>query len=728
VEKNQNLRGEKMREKYFLNGTWLCKPLAWTMVQKDGSEVTLNKQLPTISTMELPCNWHQGGLPHFFGRVSFQRNFQYNQKANDKVFLCFEGVDYRCQVLLNNNLVGKHEGCFQRFEMDVTTFLLNGENLVEVIVESPNEQPEDVWPHKKWLIKGIFSHWDAKPGGWDLESGQDGNTGGIWGDVYLESRSSLHIVHAKVHTQVLPKKTPDESHIIHWDDKNQIDATPKAYVWTNIRLSGAVPFDCPVTIQVSFTDEDGVSQKQCFDYTGSDEHVGLLLIKEPKLWWTWDLGHPHLYKLTVSISQKGQILDEQEYIIGLREIDFEPETGIWKINGVRQFIRGTNVIPTLWLGEYNNDKINQDIKLLRDANVNGVRVCVHVNRKEWYEACDRAGLVVWQDFMLQWGYANHVRVVESAIKQIKDMIRQLYNHPSIGVWCCQNESLFFNNEVVGPQLARAAKEEDSSRFVHPTSEFSEHPYSGWYGGHYKQFEELPGGRLVTEFGAQALPSVEEVIEMNGSSEWPPNWEKLGYHNFQYEQTFYTAYIDHGENWDTFVENSQTYQSKLLKLSIESYRKSKFEKVGSMFQFMFMDAWPSITWSVISHKRKPKKGYFTLKQVFQPVLVGVDISDHWPAKKPFGGGEEYMSFSPWIINDFPKLFENCHLQVKLCNKSNGIEKVLSEQTVTIQKDSFAFFDQVRFKNYTFDAGKYEMVLTIEHDGQCLSINRYDIRID
>lgn len=718
-----------MRTRQSLNGTWSCKPLAWTIIQKDGSERVVDQPLPVVDSMELPCNWHLGGLPNFFGRVSFQREFQYQKPANEKTFLCFGGVDYRCKVYLNQQPVGAHTGCFQSFDIDVTDALRDGNNVLEVIVDSPNEEPGEVWPHQKWLIKGILSHWDGKPGGWDMETGQDGNTGGVWGDIALENRSAIHIVTAKIHSQILPKRTPDEVFIQNWEDKSQLDATPRAYVWTNIRLSETIPFEKPLEIAVTLTDEDGKRHAKTFAYWGTADQSGLLVMDEPKLWWSWDLGHPHLYQVSIAIAQAGQQLDEVQFKTGLREIEFEQEEGIWKINGKRQFIRGTNVIPTMWLGEYSKEKIDRDIQLLRDAHINGVRVCVHINRREWYEACDRAGIVIWQDFLLQWGYANDLTVAESATIQIKDMIRQLYNHPSIGLWCCQNESLFFNNEIVGPQLARAAKEEDSSRFVHPTSEFHEHPYNGWYNGTYQQYELLPGGRLITEFGAQALPSVPEVLQLNGSAAWPPNWKQLGYHNFQYDQTFYNAKIDPGESWETFVENSQTYQAKLLKTGIEAFRKSRFEKVGSMFQFMFMDAWPSVTWSVVSHARIPKKGYYTLQQAYQPVLAGGAFRDHWPVTRQYGGMDDFISFAPWVINDYQRTFVNCQLTISIRGKDNGLNKVLNQQSFTLPNDTLLTLDTVRFAYFDlYEPGKYEMVFTITHEGKPESVNQYDILID
>jgi len=245
-------------------------------------------------------------------------------------------------------------------------------------------------------------------------------------------------------------------------------------------------------------------------------------------------------------------------------------------------IRGTNIVPDLWLGRYTPDRIDQDIKLLKDAHVNGVRICVHVNRQELYDSLDRAGIVAWQDFPLNWDYTHASEFMQEAARQLRDMIRQFYNHPCIVTWVCQNESTAYNVNVLGPFLASVGAQEDSSRPVRPVAPDTEHPYSGWYWGDYHDYVGTSAGPIVSELGAQALPSVEEMKEMAGDAR-PPDWDKLAYHDFQYEQTFHIAKVNMGSSWPEFVENSQRYQADVLKFAIEHFRRVKYQKIGSFFQ-------------------------------------------------------------------------------------------------------------------------------------------------
>src|SRR5205823_14426287 len=165
----------------------------------------------------------------------------------------------------------------------------------------------------------------------------------------------------------------------------------------------------------------------------------------------------------------------------------------------------------------------------------------------------------------------------------------------------------FNQEVLVHILAQAAGEQDSSRHIRPTSELQEHLYPGWYVGHVRDYEQAPTSPIISEFGAQALPSVAEMQAMVGAA-WPPDWQTMAYHDFQYDQTFNVAQIPLGNSWQEFVSSSQQYQADLLKLALERFRRAKYQPVGSLFQFMFMDCWPSVTWSVVSYERRPKRGY------------------------------------------------------------------------------------------------------------------------
>jgi len=710
-----------MKQRLDLNGTWHYQPLAWTVMHADGSIGESTENLPSPGEMELPMNWQLRGLDSFDGRVRFTRSFIYPPlEADKRVFLVFRGVDYFADVTLNGHHLGRHAGYFQPFEFEITDVIRAGENFLQVDVDCPKEEPGAVWPDHKWLIKGILSHWDARPGSWDPETGQEKNSGGIWGDIYIETRPAAFVTNVRAASILTPKEAPSSLFSSAETEISGLQAIVRVELDVDSTKEGHG------TIRVSLdhhTVERELSVKR-----GQTHCLLLVQIGDPRLWWPWDIGEPYLYTLTVELDLPGQEQSSWSTEFGIRAIKFEPKTGEWTINGRRFFVRGTNVVPTLWLGEYNAAMIERDIELLKAAFINGVRVCVHINRDEFYTACDRAGIIVWQDFALQWGYTTDSRFAQEAARQVQEMVNHLYNHACIALWCTQNESSLHNKLVLNPVLAQAAAQCDSSRYVRATSEFVEHAYPGWYWGHVRDYITLPGAPILTEFGAQALPSAAEVRQMRGGDRWPPDWRGLAYHDFQYDQTFHVAGINIGESLEEFVENSQRYQAELLKFAIERYRRHKYTQIGGLFQFMFMDCWPSITWSVLSYARVPKLGYYALQRAYQPVLIGADLQrDKILLGRDLGSHERPFQFVCWLVNDRHTRLQDCHLAVRLC-RGDAVCAAVERTLPIVDADSVSDLGLITLDlPKDLSLGAYELELLVYQQGTVLSRNFYRVQI-
>ena len=702
-----------------LNGTWDYSPLARTTLKADGSIAADKSNLPASAKMPVPSNWHLSGLPNFNGRVRFERDFEFAEKLSpsDRAFLIFRGVDYFAEVELNGVLVGRHEGYFQAFEFDVTPQLQRGRNHLAVTVDAPLEEPGAVWPDHKRMIKGVFSHWDCKPGNVYKATGQDGTTAGIWNEVALEVRRAAWLGNAKIQPVLHERKLATGK-----SEESGFDAN----VFITAEVRAARPGKYVLTAEAGGSKASTVVEMTTAEATA----VLVLPMVQPKLWWTWDLGEPHLYTCKLTLASDGEVVYARDINFGVRSIELDEKTGEWRLNGVRFFIRGTNIVPDLWLARYTPEKIAQDIKLLRDTYINGVRVCVHMNREELYDALDRAGIVTWQDFPLQWDYTHTPEFMAEAARQLRDMIRQFYNHPSIITWVCQNESTAYNVNVLDPFLARVGAQEDSSRPVRPTSVFAEHHYQGWYSGDYHNYVSTPGGPIISELGAQALPSLEETRAMFGDA-WPPDWQKMAYHDFQYEQTFHVAKVETGADWPEFVANSQKYQAELIKFAIEHYRRAKYKKIGSFFHFLFGDCWPSVTWSVVSYDRKPKPGYFALQRAYQPVLVGADLEKTvWSKGKnlPASAAGEGTSAEIWVVNDEHRVLDGVTCEARLRREGRDVPVGGSRNPSSVAADSVADLGWLGFAvPADLAPGAYDLVLVLKQAGRVLSENSYPVTV-
>lgn len=577
--------------------------------------------------MKIPNNWEIGGLRNYKGKVLFRKFFIIKELVKNKEYwLRFNGVDYKTKVWLNGRFIGAHTGYFQPFEFMITKNLKVGKNILLVEVDSCPETEKD-WPENKYAIKGVFGHHDLRPGSWHPGYGQDHSTGGIWNDVEIQEADKDRI-------------------------KN-IWITPKLNKnYTNAKIEIKVQLqNCIIKKTIS--------------------------IKNPKLWWTHDQGKPNLYKLKIKFGN-----DIKEIIFGIRKIKFDRKKNLY-LNGRRIFIRGSNIIPEEYLSKYTKERIEKDLWLTRNANINALRIHAHINRSEFYEACDRMGILLWQDFPLQWEYKNSHSFIKDAKRQAVDMVNLLYNHPSIFFWCCHNEPIK-SRKTLDLILARTISRIDKTRPIIKSSDFSEHPYPGWFMGKMEYFVSLPGKPLITEFGSQALPNLSTLRKILPKKDiWPPNWHKWAYHNFVYEQTFNIAGIDRGKSINDFIRNSQDYQARLIKFSIENYRANKFTQITGLFHFMLVDPWQCISYSVLDYFRNPKKGYWALKEAYQPVLL-----IYLPERPVFTIGDSLRGMF-YLVNDYPCGFKNARLKIKLGNYTYPIKKIEIQPNSCIVANKFVY---------------------------------------
>ncbi|MBK7107077.1 MAG: beta galactosidase jelly roll domain-containing protein [Ignavibacteriae bacterium] len=678
----------------------------WNYIEDSNSNFTFSKinklfQSEKTNVMELPINWELAGLHNFSGSVWFQKSFRINKKKLDETLsiLKFKGVDYFADIWLNGKFLENHEGYFQTFYFDVTNKLkFNETNILTVKVNSPNEEPGKVWPLKKQLIKGIFNHHDCRPGAWSLEYGQDQNTGGIWNDVELFFNEKIFIENTKISTHL-----------------SQDFKSAKIQV----EISYKSNLNSPVKPKISFTAIDSKKRKteyfQEIFIQPNQSIVNIIFeISNPILWWSWDLGKPELYDLDINIHKFISFSEK----FAVRKIFLDSQCRFF-LNDKELFLRGTNIIPTQFLSELKNERIAKIVNLIKEANINIVRIHAHVNRKELYDEFDRIGILLWQDFALQWTYDESEKFAANAVCQIKEMVNQFYNHPSIAFWCCHNEPGEQINSL-DKLLYNAVQSEDQSRIIRLASNYEEHPYDGWYWGNKEHFAAAPMGPLVTEFGAQGLPnknSLEKFIPENKL--FPPDIEFWKYHDFQPDTTYNIAKVQTGKNIDEFIENSQNYQSELLRTAIHFYRRKKNEGITGIFQFMFVDCWPSITWSVIDYYLEKKNGFNTLKECYEPILLSVNLRQDQYFK------ESKINFDFHIINDTYNEIMNCLLEILIDKKNIGNVTDLNVYPNSIIFKHFESMN-IKFPNWV-DIGKHEIIFQLKNKSKIISQNKFSINI-
>ncbi|MCH9673410.1 MAG: beta galactosidase jelly roll domain-containing protein [Gammaproteobacteria bacterium] len=690
-------------EQLSLDGTWRFSP--GSLQASNAYEVDYDDR--NWVGISVPANWYSQG--HDMAGVAwYRRTFELPEAMRGKrIRLNFEGVDYATDVWINGKHVGFHEGYFQPFAFDISKSLnQHGANLIAIRVDSPNEDPSGAWSLRKRLIKGIFSHHDTRPGGAWSPRGQERNTGGIWAPVTLVASSDA----AVEALQVVPQVQPDGG----------------AFATLKVRVS--LPLDATamtgeVSVRVrpeNFTaDSHALVTRSVLLKPGTNDYELVVRPNRPQLWWPAELGEPNLYRADVEIRAGTRTLDTASDVFGLRKVTRNRETGEWHVNGKRFFLRGTNYIATQWLGEMTTASYERDLQLMRAAHINAVRVHAHVAGRQFYEVCDRIGMLVWQDFPLQWGYVDDEAFVQEASRQASDMVREFFNHPSIITWSMHNEPPWDaswmkykypdyepgQNKRLDEALFAVVSREEPSRYVHSHSATSEHPWFGWYSGTWKDHGKPTSQNLITEFGAQALPDVASLKKIFAPEHlWPTtdeSWAQWDYHNFQRRETFEIAKVPMGDSLSAFVRNTQQYQAKLIQFAIESYRRQRYQPVGAIFQFMFVEDWPSVNWGALDYWRNPKPGYRAMQRGYQPVLPSIE----WSRDK-FATGEP-VEFAIWVLNDLHKTFPNAELRVRVLRDESAFEAV--SFPVNIPPDSGRLVH--RWQSNSLVNGNYELVAEI-----------------
>ena len=704
------------QERVDLGGSWDFAPAAQPVDPANG--------VPRIAdwgTITVPGNWFRQGHD-INGQAWYRKRFDLKAAdAGRQARLYFEGVDYAADVWLNGHHLGRHVGYFQPFDFDVSQQVRAGVNELVVLVDSPLERPQD-WSLHKRLIKGVLSHHDTRPGGAWSTRGQEMNTGGIWAPVHLEITDGL----ALRRLEVVPQKRDGN----HWN------------VHLTAALASRMPAGSEITAEIEIVPENFSGETYRFTsrsiVNAGETRLAIdQSIANPQLWWPAGHGKPNLYRMRVLLKHGGGVMAARETVFGFREIAVKDAGGLqWLVNGRRLFIRGTNYISTQWLSEMTPAAYGRDIALMRQANVNAIRVHAHVEAQAFYDICDREGMLLMQDFPVQWGYTDDAAFVADARRQAADMVHMLNNHPAIASWTLHNEPPWDapwmkdkypgyrpdQNKRLDDLLFADVAALDPRRVVRKLSATQEHVWLGWYFGEWQHYGGATNVAWITEYGAQALPDLPSLKKIfDEAALWPDtgqDWDKWAFHNFQRHETFDIAKVPMGRNIDEFIRSSQAHQARVIQLAAESYRRQRYAPVSAIFQFLFNENWPSINWGVVDYWRVPKQGYDALRLAYQPVLPSIE----W--KKDVYAPGETAALGLWLIND---TWENLgQLRYSVVVYRDDEQFYSKTMPAEVTADGGVKLNELKLEH--LQPGRYVVVAEVARsDGSTLGSNRYSFTV-
>jgi beta-mannosidase len=618
--------------------------------------------------IEIPGHWRStAAFSDTDGPLIYRTRFELEPgPPGARSWVVLDGLFYQGDVWLDGAYIGDPEGYFFPHAYDISDLArLSPEHVlaVEVTCAPPVDRTA------KRNITGVFQHWDCIDPAW--------NPGGLWRPIRVERSGPVRI---------------DTCRVICREAEEQ-----RAVIAVDVTLDSAGPRAVRIRTRV----DDRVERD--FDRSlgkGANSVEWTFGIDNPELWWPYALGEQPLSTVTISVLVDDEVSDERTVQTGLRQVALRNWT--LAVNGERLFVKGANLGPTrAALAEATPAELARDVELAREAGLDLLRIHGHVTRPELYEAADRLGMLVWQDFPLQWGYARSVR--RPAVRQAAAMVDVLAHHPSIVLWCGHNEPLAldippgeapsgaafgryfvgqelptWNKTILDRSVKRSIEQADESRPVIAHSGVLPHPpkldgtdshlYFGWYHGDER---DLPGFaaamprmvRFVSEFGAQAVPDADEFMH---PADWPDlDWEHLAqHHGLQktvFDQRVPPAEFPHFDDWR---RATQAYQASVIKHHVEHLRRLKYRPTGGFCLFSLADSQPAVTWSVLDHQRGAKLGYQALVEACRPVIV---TAERLP--EPCAPGDK-LALDVHVVSDRRVIVDDAEVTARLSWPGGG----------------------------------------------------------
>ena len=628
-----------------LSGTWRATA-ADDELRRSG--IGLDVADDEWTEVAVPGHWRSYG-PEFAGDgpILYRKRFELPAPAvGARRWITFDGIFYQADVWLDGAYLGDPEGYFFPHSFDVSALSRLGDDHVLAVEVTCN--PERGTAGRR-NITGLFQHSEAVDRDW--------NPGGIWRPVLVYDTGPVKLDRLRVLC-----RDADETR-------------------AHLRLHARLDSDAARTVRVrTSADAVVVGETEHPLAAGVNEIEWSLDVDRPQLWWPHALGDQPLTDIDVELLVDGELSDRRSRRTGLREVAWND--WICSINGERLFLKGANLLPTRpGLADASRADVRRDVELAVEAGLDALRVQAHIAGHELYRAADELGVLLLQDFPLQWGYARQIR--REAVRQAREAVDSLGHHPSIVQWCAHDEPVAeapqvetdrrsrrlrrfmaqqlpsWNKSVLDRWVKRAFEQADPTRptIAHggvaphlPQLDGTDsHMWLGWHRGEVGELAELARliprlVRFVSEFGAQSVPAdAEDFVD---TSRWPElDWDALReHHGLEVEVMLERVPPADHPTFGAWRTATQRNQALILRHHIETLRRLKYRPTGGFCFSWLADPSPMISASVLDDERDPKLAWAAVVEACRPVAV---ITDPLPAV--LAPGDE-IDLEVHVVND------------------------------------------------------------------------------
>ena len=640
----------------------------WSVRQADGDKPAVPMQVPGDVHSALLA---AGLIPDpYFGRNENEVQWVGRQEwiaersfdvagellAMRSVCLRLEHVDTFCEISINGKKVGETGNRFRRYEFEVKPLLRQGQNTITALFRSAeliSEERARALPYPIPMVdNGLVKHINLlrKPachGGWD------------WGIALMMTGFAGKTQLIGTDLARIDYVTCDQTH-----QPGRCDVTVTADVTS--------PEGGDATLSVSLGEsKTSVPVKLA---AGSNRVTAKVAVEQPRLWWPNGAGEQALYDLAVSIGE-----DSLSRRLGLRTIEVvnKPDAGdtsakpgmsmTFRVNGVDLFCKGANWIPCdAMTARQTPERYRDLLGSAQAANMNMVRLWGggQFENDVFYDTCDELGLLVWHDFMFSCAlYPSDREFLAEVQAELAHQLRRLRDHPSIALWCGDNECIgaltwfepsrknrdlyLVSYDRLSRMLTETVEKYDPGRMFWPSSpcagpgDFSDawhddnrgdmHNWTVWHEN--KSFSAFYSykPRFCSEFGFQSFSSPDVAKTFVAPSQMNPTAPDFEHHqknvggNARIMETM-ARYFRFPEGFESVLYLSQVQQALAIKTAVEAWRHLQPRCMGTLY-WQLNDNWPVASWSSVEYGGKWKHLHYQAKRFYAPVAVMMIPADN-----------------------------------------------------------------------------------------------------
>ena len=592
----------------------------------------------------------------FWYRTEFELPSSYSE--GKRVWLHFDNTNRFADFYFNGEKISGTKtstkdvsGHMLRSKFDVTNLIKkSGKNVIAVLITDADQKKT----RKAKDPYGVACSPSYLAGaGWDWMPYVPGRLAGITGNAYL-------VVTGDVVMEDPWVRSEQKAELSVSADIRNASSSPKEVVVSGVIQPGNISFSKDIRVEGGTTARLSINK----------DDIAQLVVDHPRLWWPNGYGDPNLYTCKLTCSVDGKVSDVKEMTFGIKKYEYKMVDNVvgypvltFFINGQKIYLKGGNWGMSEYLLRCQGKEYETKIRLHKEMNYNMIRLWTGcVTDDEFYDYCDKYGIMVWNDFWLYVAY-NDVAQPEAFKANALDKVRRLRNHPSIAIWCGANET------HPAPDLDNylremIAKEDNNDRMYKSCSNQDGLSGSGWWGNQPPRHHfETSGSNLAfntpaypygidhgygmrTEIGTATFPTFESIKEFIPQKDWWPLptdeqlkndddnvWNKHFFgkeasnaNPVNYKNSVNTQYGE-SSGLEEFCEKAQMLNLEVMKGMYEAWNDKMWNDAAGLLIWMSHPAYPSFVWQTYDYYYDPTGAYWGAKKACEPLHIQWNASNN-----------------------------------------------------------------------------------------------------